>query len=658
MTVRSLRWRAPGGTRSPGPGQVGGEDEAAHRRRITVHAPVEPPSSPPECCPPARLHQSRRRVGTLAAVRYVRLIASIIAAAALAALCAPQAALAGSYSWSQPGDFSGTQGALKYRQPSWYYDAGSPSSSLTPLTYSGGTWSDVLGDSVSVSEGDLIMHAATLSAVTVEWSDPFGSTQPVTVTYTHSASCLSVTDQNGNAVASGAAITGSLYATVSGGATLGCSEDLQVQLEATTPAVTLTTPANGAAILPGAPQFAGIASTAFDASGLVAVNIYAGGSLVQTLTAPVGAGGSYSVTAASSLPSGTYTAQAEQEDPVGQANFSAPVTFTVSSSVGPSAPSSAITLDSPGSKPLLTSTPTLTGTAGTQPTDANQAALLVYSGSGASGSPERVLMGSVGSGGRFAVQVTPALSDGAYTAYAAQSNTSGGVSFSSPVEFRVKVHPPALTLAYPGKDGAVPRSSLFFSGQAGSDLGDSATVTVELWRGPRARGKALGKTTARVQGSSWSLQWPHRLADGRYAIRAQQVDDAGHTTLTSAHSFSVVPGPPTIGSVVSLAHSDRAGVRVSCLPRAQGACRGTVLVVSSQSLRTTPGGPAGPLRVLFAYVTIPAGQTAVVRSTTAAEVARALRGAGQVTVRVTVALRHGSGPRSSVAAERVLKISP
>ncbi len=423
--------------------------------------------------------------------------------------------------------------------------------------------------------------------------------------------------------------------------------------------MTLTNPANGAAFTNGAPQFAGTASTAFDASGTVAVVIYSGGSPVATLPAAVAANGSYTATPTTPLPSGTYTALAEQDDPLGQQNFSAPVTFTLSNSSS-AAPNSAIpglTLSSLGSKPLTTATPTLSGTGGTQPGDSNQATLLVYPGTSVSGSPVREVVGSIGSGGQFSIKVTPALSDGAYTAVAAQT-APGVVGFSPPVGFRIKVNPPALTLTYPQRHGSVPRSSLFFYGQAGGDVSDSKTVTVRVWRGTRVRGKALGTVNARVRGAGWGLQWPRRLSNGRYTIRAVQSDDAGHTTTTPARSFTVVPGLPLIRSNVSLAGSGRASLRVSCLPRGQGACRGTVLVVTTQSLRTTSGGPAGPLRVMFASVNIPDGQTSGVGATVPVAVARALRAVGGVTVRVTVALRHSSGPTSSATAGRALNISP
>lgn len=607
-------------------------------------------------------------MGTLAPVRSLRLIASVLGAAALLALCAPGAALAGTYSWSQPGDFSSTQGALKYGAPSWYYDGGSPVTGLTALTYdaSASEWNNGSShETVSASGGNLVMHAALGYAVTVAWYDPFPSAQPVTVFYSESGNCtlFSVTDQDGTGVLPGVPtqVTGSLYVST-GVVSAGCTEDVQIQLQATTPNVTLTNPTNGAFFNNGEPQFSGTASAAFDASPTVGVSVYSGGSVggspVQTLTAARAANGSYTATPTTPLPNGTYTAQAEQDDPIGaQQNFSAPVTFTLTSGAGSNSAIPGLTLNSLGSRPLTTSTPTMTGTAGTQPGDSNQATVLVYSGNTVGGSPVRQETGTVGSGGQFAIQVAPGLADGAYTAVATQT-APGVVGFSPAVSFHIKVHPPALTLGYPQRQSSVPRSSLFFFGQAGGGVDDSKTVTVQVWRGTHARGKALGKVNVRVRDAAWSLQWPRRLSLGRYTIRAVQSDDVGHTTTTPGRSFTVVPGLPVIGSTVSLTRSGSAALRVSCLPRGQGACRGTVLVVTVQNLRATSGGPAGPLRLLFTSVTIPDGGSSLIRGTVPAGLARTLRAAGGVTVRVTVGFRHSNGSTTRATAGRALKISP
>ncbi len=605
-------------------------------------------------------------MGTLPPVGSVRLIASVLGAAALLALSAPGAALAGTYSWSQPGDFSPSAGAnpqQKYGQPAWGYYHGSLLAGLAPLSYDSTLpgWDDSSGDSVQQSGGNLVMQAGANggngSSVTVAWNDPFNSSQPITWSYSNSAGTIpcpgfSVTDQNGNSVPSGSPVTGPVYVTASS-LLLACSEDIQIQLQTTTPTVTLTAPATGATFTNGQPRFAGTASTAFDASPTVSIPIYSGssasGSPLETLTAATGSGGAYSAIPTSQLPSGTYTAVAQQDDPIGQTNVSAPVTFTLDNS------SPGVTLDSPGSKPLLTSTPTFTGTAGIRSSDAKQATLTIYTGSSVGPTPARQITGSVDSSGHFSIRVSPGLADGAYTAVASQA-AGNAVGFSVPLSFRVKVHPPALALGYPGRQATVPGPKAFFFGQAGSALGDSPRVTVELWRGNRVGGKILGKASARAQGPSWSLQWPRRLPYGRYTVRAVQSDDAGHTTFTKGRTFKLVAARPTIRSAVSVTSSNVASLRISCLPRGQGACQGSVLVVTTQSFRTVPGGPAGPLRVMFTDAAIPAGGTAVVSGTVSDDVARVLRSAGGVKVRIAVLLKHARGSTTDAAAQTSLNI--
>ena len=47
---------------------------------------------------------------------------------------------------------------------------------------------------------------------------------------------------------------------------------------------------------------------------------------------------------------------------------------------------------------------------------------------------------------------------------------------------------------------------------------------------------------------------------------------------------------------------------MSCIAPSGHVCTGNVLVVSIKKYRTVTGGPSGRIRVLFAYVSIPAGQ--------------------------------------------------
>jgi hypothetical protein len=586
-------------------------------------------------------------VGTLWAVGHVRLTMLLACATALVALSAPAVTLAGTYTWSQPGEFSGSANPdQKYGAASWSYNSGSPGS-LTALSCSGGTCSGG-GVSITQSGGQLVFTPPTvLGSVTLGWSDPLAAGQSVTVSGAISvgATCTwALADQNGT-LTSGSALNtaisasdtlpagGALYLTVTG-SSLACTASLSsLTITAATPGVTLTSPANNSTFTTGEPEFSGSASTAFDASGTVTVRVYPGpspsGAPVETLTT-ARSGGSYAAVPTAPLLNGEYTAQAEQDDPATPAgpNFSSPVTFVLDN-VGPS-----LILNSFGSKPLLTATPIFTGAAGSRPQDNKSVALAIFPGSSISGSPVRAVTGTVGSNGRFSIQ-SPALDDGRYTALVGQLG-DGLFGFSTPVTFRIKVHPPALTMLEPARGGSTSRSRVLFSGQAGDALGDSSTIVLSLYRGARAHGRAVGKRTVRANGGSWSLDWGHKLKNGLYTVRVVQTDDAGHTTRI-AHTFLVVPGPTTIGGLVTLSSSDQVAVPIGCLA-SSGTCSGSVLVVTTRGFRTSPGGPFGPLRVLFAYVQIPAGKTETIRGSVPGSVAGLLRRNRGTPVRVTAAL--------------------
>jgi hypothetical protein len=557
-------------------------------------------------------------------VGHVRLILLLAFATALVALSASAAALAGTYTWSQPSDFSGTQNAVEYGSTdSWSYQG------TGTMTFQSGTWSDGLEDSISTTSGpDLTMQAAAGNSTTITWTNPFPSSQTVTVSSTMALTDLCALGSISNPSGTTSATTVSV--TLTGGAA-GCSASGTISITAPTPSVTLTTPAGGSTFTTGQPEFSGTASTAFDASNTVAVKVFSGtsasGTPAETLTTTQ-SGGSYAAVPTTLLPNGTYTAQAQQYDPKDtrpQLNQSNPVTFTLDNT------SPTLTLSSFGSKPQVTSTPTFSGTAGTRADDSNTVGLAVYRGSSISGSAVEVLTGSVASNARFSIH-SAALADGRYTAIVVQYG-GGLIGFSTPMTFRIKAHPPDLTMSHPYAGGAIPRSNLYFSGGAGDALGDSPTVSVSLYRGANVNGRALGTRTVNVSGSSWSLRWSKKLKNAIYTVRAVQTDDAGHTAQVT-HTFIVVPAPTTVGLFVSLSRGDVGSIPITCLA-SSGTCSGTVLVVTKRSYRTSSGGPSGRLRVLFAYVHIGAGGTRNVRGSVPGSVAAVLRRRGGVKVKVT-----------------------
>jgi hypothetical protein len=103
-------------------------------------------------------------------------------------------------------------------------------------------------------------------------------------------------------------------------------------VDTTAPAVSLTSPANGATRAEW-PTFKGTAGTAMGDSSTVTLNVYSGssasGTPIQTMVTNAGAGGDYAAPANSPLNPGTYTAQAQQGDAAGNLGSSSANTFSV-----------------------------------------------------------------------------------------------------------------------------------------------------------------------------------------------------------------------------------------------------------------------------------------------------------------------------------------
>lgn len=584
-------------------------------------------------------------------------------------LSLPASSLAGSYSWAQPSDFtktgSGANPEHKYGKASWSY-----LSSGGALTFSGGSWSGG-GASVGTSGTQLQMLPPQGGTVTLRWASPFTSNTNVTVSGTTAEPplpCVSVALKK-----SGTAISGGLPATVSVGAgdtidlvaqdgsgPLGIGHgscdvvNVKLQITASVPAPkpTLVAPADGATV-GGQPTFSGKGATGFGAGDHVTVSVYSGssasGSPVQTLSAPVGSDGTYSVAPSSTLADGQYTAVAGQDDLAGGHGSSAANTFTISSTPP------ALTLDALSSKPLKTATPTLQGNAATGNGASTTVSVLIYVGGSATGTAVRQLSGTRSSSGAFAIQVTPALPDGQYTAVAVQQGLGGVTGKSTAQTFSVKVHPPAVTLTAPAAGSKTSDAEPVFSGAAGDVFGDSSRVTVILYGGSSTAARRLGTITVTARGGRWTARWSRVLAPGIYTVCAKQSDDAGHTAYTKPHSFLVVGSTSAVGSPVRLGQDNVVSVPITCTAPAGETCTGTVQILTDRSFRPSPGGPSGAVRVMFAYVSLPGGSTQTVTRSVPSDVARTLRRAAPVKVNVTIQFDTSSGGSISGSASRELQ---
>jgi hypothetical protein len=539
-------------------------------------------------------------------------VSALVVGALLLSAAVPSPALAGTYSWSLPT--AQTPGPANpdhdtYGATPWSYDelqtvttpGQQPSPTRLP-SYSaslhGGLagWYDGAdadqpfvaanraGRAVGVvPDGTLALQPARDRLVAVAWTSPLSAAQRVTVSGTFTALdadalCPSrpswTLEQGSNVLSGGSAATGgssqaiSASPTVSPGQTLylvigwtGAMYDpacvtagltLSLKAPATPPTVTLDRPAAGDKISGAQPTFAGRASSDFGAAADVTVRVYKGssstGPVVEKLIAKR-TGAAYSVPAAPPLANGTYTAMAEQDNGAGDTSFSSAATFTVDN-VAPH-----VTLRAPGSGPLRTAQPVLSGQAGSRRGDAQLIQVGIYKGDLAQRQAFRYLVARRGADGQFSVRVTPSLPNGRYTAVAVQSAAGGVYGVSRPLTFRV-----------------------------------------------------------------------------------------------------AVPPPQPIGSLVGLDHAGRTGVRITCTA-STGVCAGDVLVDTVGKFAPVPGGPRGPVMILFAHVSVPAGKSVVVQGRLAGYVAAALRRHLPLRVRVTASLTDSVGHQAGGSAVRMLRLT-
>lgn len=576
-------------------------------------------------------------------------------------------------------------------------------------------WSDTSGTLIGVNPttsaissggdtfatGALVMRAAAAEDAALVWTSPYPSSEPVTISGTVSAAdtggnCGSglggdggyewtlaqgaTTLQSGTSSATGT--IASVPATVPAGATITLSISptgaglfgtygvacgtanaaLALEAPAVAPTVTLATPtADSVYVSPAQPTFSGTASTAFGDSSQVTVKIYSGsavsGSPVQTLTTTE-TGGSFAVPSAP-LTAGTYTAMVSQSDLASPPDVAtSQVTFSVNTegtgtgtgTGSGSGTSGAFVLSTPTPEPLTTATPTFIGSAPAA-NAGDPVSLILYSGAGTTGTVIRYLTGTIGAGGSFSFPISTALSDGLYTAVAAEA-VSGTVAQTSPVEILVKVHAPALTLISPLAGGSSSDQPSFY-GLAGDNPGDSSSVTVALYAGAVASGSPLGTLAVQRSGGGWIVTWPSKLALGLYTVVAVQTDDAGHTTITSPHTFLVVPAARSlIGAPVAVSQNGVGSVPIVCPARVNTPCQGTVTIITSGMLRPAGGRHKQKLTLFKKSFTAYGGTTLVVRGRLSSLVERTLRRLGHVQVAVTLSLSVSGAKASTYTASQ------
>lgn len=342
------------------------------------------------------------------------------------------------------------------------------------------------------------------------------------------------------------------------------------QVDDTPPSVSITSPGNGAVVKTATPAISGTGGTAPGDVRTATVGIYSGGAAtgpaLQTLNAPIGASGSWNTTPAP-LPDGTYTVRATQTDARPNTGTSNVVTFTIDTA----AP--AVSISSPANASTVANKkPAISGTAGTAATDVKSATVRIYSGNAVTGTPAQTLTATVAGNGSWTATPTTELSNGSYTVVATQADHAGNTGSSTPVTFTVNVAtpPPAggggggggtppptggggggglpadttapsVSISSPA-NGSTVSDRPAFSGKAGTSTGDKGSVSLSLFGGTTAGGKAAQQLTAPVdKDGSWTVT-AAKLAAGTYTAQAAQKDEAGNTGTSNAVTFTVKSG--------------------------------------------------------------------------------------------------------------------
>jgi hypothetical protein len=143
------------------------------------------------------------------------------------------------------------------------------------------------------------------------------------------------------------------------------------------------------------------------------------------------------------------------------------------------------------------------------------------------------------------------VTDRAHTFQVRAVNTAGEAD-PTPAEatWTVDTTPPAVTLTAP-TDGSMTNNNVpTFSGTAGTNNGDSPTITVNVYAGFSAAGMPVQTLAATEHSGSWSVPANAPLEDGTYTAQAIQHDEVGNVGESSADSFTIDTKPP--GPVTAL----------------------------------------------------------------------------------------------------------
>jgi uncharacterized protein (DUF2141 family) len=290
------------------------------------------------------------------------------------------------------------------------------------------------------------------------------------------------------------------------------------------------------------PSFEGAAGTAKGDLAEVVVTVHegatVGGAVAQSGRAAV-SGAKWSYAVPRTLPDGTYTVVASQEDAAGNVGSAGPSTFTIDTTPP------AVSLNAGAIAPLSNdASPTFSGAAGATPGDAATVSVLVHEGASVGGAVVAKETVQVTNGGW---SWTTHLPDGSYTVQAIQLDEAGNEGRSNSATFKIDTTPPTLSITSPKSHETTISSGPTFSGTTNNGPGEPTGVTIEIFSGESVSGTLVQSLEVTRNNSSWTTASSGpRLSNGTYTVRVKEADVAGNVGESPAVTFTVASPSPIV----------------------------------------------------------------------------------------------------------------
>ena len=389
-------------------------------------------------------------------------------------------------------------------------------------------------------------HSADTTTVTVKLYAGPTATGPALQTFTNVAAGSGTWTVNAAALTANAQYTAQVTQTDTAGNSGNGSKTFVIDTAA--PAPTITTPP--AYLNSTTPTISGTAGTQSpDATHsadntTVTVQIYAGptatGSPLQTLTPTVTAG-NWTTSPATLTANAQYTAKVSQGDVAGN-NGTNTSTFVVDTA----APAPTVTAPAAFNN---STTPTISGTAGTQTADSTHSAdtttvtVKLYAGPTATGPALQTFTNVAAGSGTWTVNAAALTANAQYTAQVTQTDTAGNSGNGSKT-FVIDTAAPAPTITTPANGSTGVSTSPTFTGTAGAQVADTThsaddtTVTVKVYLGATTGGTLVETLTATATAGSWTATGTPLILNTQYTVQATQTDSAGNTGTSAASTFT------------------------------------------------------------------------------------------------------------------------